>query len=274
MSFCSGIDAISKLQAGGHAAAAYTESTSGECIFADPEWSADRPPLATLIPQLRQTLGERPSIKLVVIDAITSLLAASMTPRRLLPGLVQELSDLADEKQIAILALMPLIGRSNHSTYSVEQAILNIHVAASYLLSFDSQDPSLRTMQTIKFPGHKAPAALVVDIKESKIDYQLDENLPALANRKRLAEGEDEEDSDERELAMAVEFLKEILEPGPCSYDKIISMAEKMDISAKTLYRAKQIIGAKSYKVHGLVGYVWLWSINSVPDPKRVFFDE
>ena len=240
-------------------------------FFADPAWSADSPPLAALIPQLRQTLEERPSIKLLVIDAITSLLAASMTPRRLLPGLVQELSDLADEKQIAILALMPLIGRSNHS---VEQAILNVHAAASYLLSFDSQNPNLRTMQTIKFPGHTAPAALVVDIKEFKIDYRLDEDLSALANRKRLTEVEDEEDSDDSEVAMAVDFLKEILEPGPCSYDKIMSMAGKADISAKTLYRAKQIIGAKSYRVHGVVGFLWLWSINSVPDPKRVFFDE
>ena len=218
-------------------------------------------PSANLPARLRAALTDHPEIKLIIIDPILSLL--SFLPKTLLPVFLQELSSLAHTTPIAILATAPAPATFSASTNS-PLAQLSSHATAIYQLSFDANQPNQRTMQTIKFPG-QPPPTLTIELAACENRYLLAKFIPSIAPTARP--GLHDDDPTPSQIDFAVEFLREILTLKPMTARKILDHARDHRIPPKTLYRAKALLGVRSYRLTSeLFGPFWVWSITGTPD--------
>ncbi len=231
-------------------------------LFYCSDESFHSPLLSAQLPTfLRATLANHPEIKLIIIDPILSMLA--LWPKKIIPAFLQELSAFAHSARIAILATAPASDILRTAANS-PMAQLSSHATVIYQLSFDPHLPANRTMQTLKFPD-QPPPALTVELAARQIRYQLAQYTPALASAARP--GLHDDDPSTSQLDFAVDFLQETLSLKPMTARKILEHARHRRIAPITLYRAKALLGVRSFRMNSeLFGPFWVWSITGQPE--------
>ena len=69
------------------------------------------------------------------------------------------------------------------------------------------------------------------------------------------------------QIDFAVEFLREILTLKPMTVQKILEHARTRRIAPRTLYRAKDLLAVRSYRLTSpIFGPFWAWSTSGQPD--------
>ena len=196
------------------------------------------------------------------------LVSTALAPARQLWELIPQFAAMARRQNVSILAVMRSAGRW---TCSLRQSQLYDQATAVYAMSFDCENLNQRIMQTLKFPGCQPPPALQVEILPSGVTCKINEGIAAVPvwarwTPSQAAAGE--------QIGLAADFIREILGPGPTQSQTVLTMARAAGIAPRTLYRAKKAIGVKSYRVRGIGGFTWVWSINRVPSENFAFMDE
>jgi putative DNA primase/helicase len=235
--------------------------------------------LVTDLPALKAKIDEVGNVTLAIIDPVSAYLGVgkvsggSSTDVR---GVLSPLTKLAEEKQVAFLAIMHFNKKAD-----ITNAILRIADSLAYAAAARSVYIAIEDAENddaylfVKAKGNLAPSTLpalryMIGVRNVGHDRKRDKpidapfvlwdpnpvKITALEAMEAAAGGSRGKAKDE-----AKDFLQSRLALGPVPADDIYAEAKARCIAVATLKRAKRELGIISEKEHGKIEAGWCWRL-------------
>jgi hypothetical protein len=227
------------------------------------------------IDALRKAIDQTPGCRLVIVDPISAYLGkADSNVNTEVRRALTPLSELAAEKRVAIVAVSHL--RKGDGT-AVHRAIGSIGFVAAaraaWVVIRDSEDSRRRFLLVAKnnLADDSAATGLAYSIEgkgpgDAPVVCWDPDPVTISADEALAAEPEDRgRPAHDRANAMA--FLCEALFAGPRKATELVQEAEANHISKRTLERAKQDLGVKSFQPE--IPGPWYWKLSYEP-PQQI----
>ena len=227
--------------------------------------------LDTDIALVRATLQEYPGIKLIVADPITGYLGnANMNKEQSMRAVLEPIKQLCEDTQTTFIAIGHFNKRSDvASIHRVGGAVALTGVPRA-VWAF-GRDPDVEgefLMTLIKCNLAKDKSGMRFHIIEKLLDKIGGQPIIDWLGKsiKTTDDLVDRKDSTDRKQDKAVAFLLEFLKDGPKLSDDIFAKGLEISISKRTLFRAKDEVGAKAKPMGGK----WYWSLTPrAPEPEQ-----
>jgi len=210
---------------------------------------------------IEQVLEQHPQTRLIIIDPISAYLGGADSHNNAdIRGLLSPLSELANKKKVAVVAITHLNkgGSQGSAMYRATGSLAFVAASrAVFIVTRDPDDQDRRLFLPIKnnlgpdrtgFAYRVIEAdngAAIVDWEDETITISADDALALLSN----------EDKTERQ--QAITFLEKELKDGPVNSKEIYTSANACGIAKRTLHRAKNDLGVEVYKKEFAGGWAW-----------------
>ena len=231
--------------------------------------------LTTDLPALGRAIEEAGNCRLVVIDPVSAYLGGKDSYKDSeVRALLHPLSELAARHRVAVVAVTHLRKAGGSAMYRAMGSLAFVAAArAAWGVSKDKQDPQRRLMvplknnlaadvsglaYTIRSDGSRG--APVVEWESQPITVTADEALAV----------DDGAGGGRSALSEAVDWLRDVLARGPVKAKDVKRQADDDGIAARTLDRAKAMLGVQGTR-DGFGG-PWVWRLpepHSTPTPPK-----
>ncbi len=213
-----------------------------------------RPFHSSDLDQLERTLEADPSIELLIVDPVMSLMGGRTDVYRdnEVRDALQPLVELAERRKVAVLAVMHLNkGTASKAIYRVSSSLGGfVGLARSILLVAQDADSKRRAIAHIK--NNLGPLTEPMEFTISDFGVEWVGDAPDLGADKLLGPPRDPA---RRE---ASEFLKLALSNGPRLAKEVEAEAEEEGIAKATLQRARKELQVEQRKEHHSDGRFWI----------------
>lgn len=213
---------------------------------------------------LDRKTGEIEGLRLLIIDPVTAYLGMTDSNNNAdVRRVLAPLAALAERHQIAVVAISHLTKGQGPALYRALGSVAFMAAArAAWFVTKDKQDPGRRLFvqgknnlgdaKALAFrvklaPGPESTTVPRIDWEPEPVSITADEALAP------------ETPGEVGQLERARDWLREALSSGPVEALTVIRDAAENNISKKTLYRAKDDLGARSKKT-GTRG-PWVWEL-------------
>lgn len=222
------------------------------------------------IPVLEAAMEKLPDLRLVIIDPVSAFLGKVDSHKAAdVRGVLAPLSDLAQRRRVAILIVTHLTkGGGGKAMYRATGSLSFVAAArAAHLVAADPDQPQRRLVLPMKSNLGIQNSGLAYSI------YGMDvkdlgnhpcvawETAPVEMTADQLLSRETEPSSHGRELESAVNWLRELLAPGPVLQADVKTAATQAGFSWATVRRAKTELRVKPIKNGFGSGASWSWSL-------------
>ena len=218
------------------------------------------------LPVLEAWLQAHPQVKLLVIDPLPAYLGkvnshVDAEVRQVLTPLKQ----LAEQRGVAIIGIMHLSKSTDRGVAQrVSGSIAFLNAArVVWSVSKDPDDPNERRRLLLRVKGNIASVAqtgLAFTLNDRGVVEWDPEPVYVAAN-----EVEGDSKLDARQIDKALELLEDELERGPRLAAELQVAANKVNVSKRTLHRAKDELGLVTYQE----GRAWWWAkASQCPQPE------
>lgn len=207
-------------------------------------------------------VAQETNAKLILFDPLQSVLGASVDINRAneVRPVNQKLASISEQLACAVVIIMHVNKTKSSRSFQSANGSMDFGAAARSvcLIGSDPDYPNERAMILVKSNiaaiDEKSKIGYTLEKTENGCDFKWTGETTLTASR--ILAPEALEDS---RLQEAKEFLKEVLEDGPKKQNEIEADAEKLEVSMRTLRRAKKELKIVSKKEFG--SGKWTWSL-------------
>lgn len=223
--------------------------------------------LARVLADLRAA-GRLPM--LVVIDPITAYLGRDVDSHVAaeVRGALAPLAAFAERERVAVVAVAHLNKAASRALYRVGGSVAFVAAARSVLAvapaSPDPHEPR-RALGSLKSNLGPPPATLAFEISAGRVAFEAEPvEMDIAAALRGPNETHQPTPGDE-----AADFLREVLADHPVPAAEILTLAEGAGVSERTLKRARERVGVRSFREGGLgASGRWVWELTG-PNPAK-----
>ncbi len=225
---------------------------------------------------LRDTI-QQTGARLVIVDPLLAFLSTrvSSTNDQLIRQAFNPLGQVAQETRSSIVLVRHLTkaGSRQRALYRGSGAVGIIGAArTAFLAGTHPNDPDLHLLACIKNNLAALPPTLAYRVVTDALGYPAIDwtgSVPLTADDLVLAPARAPVDA----LSHAVEFLSELLEPGPCRREHVLRQARAGAISDRTLERAKKQLHIVSEQKGEAGKNVWYWRHPNPEETSQILAD-
>jgi hypothetical protein len=212
---------------------------------------------------LERKIREAGDVVLVEIDPITSYMGNGIDSHRTtdVRAVLEPVSAFAERNSVAVLAIThPPKAAQAKAIHAFTGSLAFAAAARIALLAVEEPETDRRLLLSVKNNIGPAAAGIAYRLEQRVVTNNVvgshvvwdSEPVTMTANEAMRSGG-----NSESKIAEAEDLLREELADGPVSADEIIAKAARVEISEKTLRRAKKKLGIKASKGDFFGGWKW-----------------